>query len=90
MCTNCNNKRRKENTSIKISNKVSKEELMHLVRTTSFLQIGKMYNVSDKTIEKWCKNYLIPFRSIDIKNIKDDDWEKECNLSRDEYNDKYL
>ncbi len=35
----------------------SKEELKNLIETTSYLQIGKKYGVSDNAIRKWVKNY---------------------------------
>lgn len=48
----------------------TKEELFKLILTTSFVKIGKMYGVSDKTISKWCKNYGLPFTRKQIKNIE--------------------
>ena len=44
----------------------SKKELEVLIKTTSFLQIGKMYGVSDNAVRKWCKKYNLPFRKKDI------------------------
>lgn len=38
-------------------NRPSREELKQLIRTTSFLQIGKQFDVSDNTIRKWCKKH---------------------------------
>lgn len=49
---------------------VSKEELLNLITTTSFLQIGKMFSVSDNAIRKWCKKYNLPFKYKDIKLLK--------------------
>jgi len=46
----------------------SKEELLGLIRTKTFLEIGNMYNVSDNAIRKWCKAYDLPHRKKDIKN----------------------
>jgi len=37
----------------------TKEELMKLVDEISMVKIGKMYQVSDVTIKKWCKEYDI-------------------------------
>lgn len=50
-------------------NRPSKEELLYLIRTKTFVQIGEMYNVSDNTVRKWCKSYDLPYRKIDIKKI---------------------
>ena len=69
--------------------KISKKELMQLVREKSFTEIAKIYNVSDKTIIRWCQKYLIPCRREDIIKILDENWEKECNLSEEEYELKY-
>ena len=72
-CKQCENKFRK----IEASNDypVSREELKKLLRTTSFLQIGKLFNVSDNAIRKWCRNLNLPCRSHDIKKMSDEEWE---------------
>lgn len=38
----------------------TKEELLKMIQEKPFTEIGKMYNVSDNTIRKWCKRYDIP------------------------------
>lgn len=37
----------------------TKDELQKLIQEYSFVKIGKMYNVSDNAIRKWCKSYSI-------------------------------
>jgi hypothetical protein len=54
---------------------VSREELKHLIRTTPFTTIGKMFGVSDNAIRKWCKSFNLPSKSGDIKKISNQDWE---------------
>lgn len=44
----------------------SKEKLLELIKTTSFLQIGKIYGVSDNAVRDWCKRYGLPYRKKDI------------------------
>lgn len=39
----------------------SKEELLVLIETMSFVAVGKKFGVSDNSIRKWCKNYKINF-----------------------------
>lgn len=54
----------------KIQRKVQrpdKVELLKLISEHSFVFIGKMFNVSDNTVRKWCKYYNLPFRKKDIK-----------------------
>ena len=63
MCKSCY----LENHSLHIP---KKEELLNLITTTSFLQIGKMYGVSDNAVRKWCKKYNLPFKHKDIKLLK--------------------
>ena len=53
---------------------ISREELKQLIRTTPFTTIGKMYNVSDNAIRKWCNRYNLPCRVKDIKNYTDEQW----------------
>ena len=53
----------------KVNNRPSKEELLELIKTKSFLEIGRMYNVSDNAIRKWCKSYNLPYKKKDIKKM---------------------
>jgi transcriptional regulator with XRE-family HTH domain len=71
-CNNCENKRRKEKA--KNDKPISREELKQLIRTTPFIKIGKMFNVSDNAIRKWCKLYNLPFRVKDIKSYSNEEW----------------
>lgn len=57
MCTECALKERR-----KVKDRPSKEELLELIKTKSFLEIGRMYGVSDSTIRKWCKSYNLLYR----------------------------
>lgn len=52
----------------------SREELKQLIRTTPFTTIGKLYNVTDNSIRKWCDKYGLPRKVSDIKKISDEDW----------------
>lgn len=54
----------------------NRETLKALIRTKSFLSIGKMYNVSDNAIKKWCQNENLPYKKSDIKNFSDEEWLK--------------
>ena len=56
------------------SYKKSVEELKNLIRNTPFTQIGKIYNVSDNAIRKWCDNYNLPHRASEIKSYSDEEW----------------
>jgi hypothetical protein len=38
----------------------SKEELISLINNNSMRAVGKLFNVSDNCIRKWCKKYEIP------------------------------
>lgn len=51
-----------------------REELKHLIRTKSFLEIGTLYQVSDNAIRKWCDTYNLPRKKSEIKNISEQDW----------------
>lgn len=48
------------------ANRPTKQELLGLIQTKSFVQIGKIYGVSDNTIRKWCKYHNLPYRKRDI------------------------
>ena len=51
-----------------------REELKQLIRTKSFLSIGKQYGVSDNAIRKWCDYEGLPRRKEDIKKYTDEEW----------------
>lgn len=63
-CPKCSAKRR-----VKVQDKPSKEELVEMIKKESFVAIGKKYNVSDKAVAKWCKNYGLPFTRKQIKDL---------------------
>lgn len=47
----------------------SKEELEKLILEKPFTEIGKMYGVQDNAVKKWCKNFGLPYRKQDIKEL---------------------
>lgn len=56
----------------KLSRKVERperEELLKLIQTKSFCEIGRMYGVSDNAIRKWCKSEGLPTTKQELKNI---------------------
>lgn len=54
----------------KVLERPSKENFWELVSSKSFLEIGRMYGVSDNAVRKWCKQYNLPFKKKDIKQRK--------------------
>lgn len=86
LCTKCGEKISRQNKSgmcqkcyvesIKNENIPSREELKNLIRNTPFTTIGKTFNVSDRTIIRWCSKYNLPERKKDINSYSDEEWEK--------------
>jgi hypothetical protein len=68
LCLTCAGKKRR-----KVEHP-TRETLKELIQTKTFLDIGKIYGVSDNAVRKWCKNENLPYRSRDIKLIED--WDK--------------
>lgn len=64
---------------VQIANRVcerpDRNTFKELIYTMPFVQIGKMYNVSDKAIAKWCIAYDLPSRKTDIKKYSKEEWE---------------
>ena len=58
----------------RVAERPDRDTLKNLIRTTSFLQIGKKYNVSDNAVRKWCIAYNLPSKVSIIKTISDEDW----------------
>ena len=67
-CVNCANKAQRN------AKRPPRELLKDLVRTKSFIEIGKMYGVTDNSIKKWCVAEGIPSKKKDIKTYSDVDW----------------
>lgn len=67
-CADCANKAQRR------VERPSREVLKKLVRTKSFVEIGKMYSVADNTIRKWCIAEGIPSKKKDIKTYSDEEW----------------
>ena len=53
----------------------TREELKFYIRTLPFTEIGKIFNVSDNAIRKWCDAENLPRRKVDINSYTDEEWE---------------
>ena len=69
-CIQCEHKRQQK------VERPDREEFKKLIRTKSFLEIGRIYGVSDNAIRKWCDSYKLPRRVKEIKQISEEDWKK--------------
>lgn len=69
-CTACEHIRQR-----KVLNRPTRKELKQMIRKQSFVSIGKLYNVTDNTIRKWCIAENLPSKKTDIKQYNDKDWE---------------
>lgn len=65
MCINCRKIYRVQNSKCP-----SKDELSKYIGEIPFVQIGKIYGVSDNAVRKWCKKYGLSFKKNEIKTIK--------------------
>lgn len=68
-CKECNNLHRRQAVP------VERDELKQLIRKLPFVQIAKMYNVTDNAIKKWCIKYGLPSKRKQINKISDEDWD---------------
>jgi hypothetical protein len=71
-CTLCENIHIRKTNIEKLP--LTRDELKILIKTTSFVKIGRMFNVSDNAIRKWCKKLDLPFKTSDIKKYSEDEW----------------
>lgn len=78
LCINCFHEKQR-----KVKERPSAEELTQILYENkgNFSLVGKMFNVSDNTIRKWCKSYNIPFHSSDYKETKEKIKEKSLPIS---------
>lgn len=67
-CIECNNliKRTVE--------RPTREQLKSLIRTVSFVQLGKDFGVSNTAVTKWCISYQLPSKKKDINSYSEEDW----------------
>ena len=68
-CSECNNNFRKK------EQKISREELKDLIRNFPFTQIGKMFNISDNCVRKWCIKNNLPSTKKEINSYSNEEWE---------------
>ena len=68
-CRECYNKEKQKMI-------ITRQELKNLIRHTSFVEIGRRFNVSDNAIKKRCIAYGLPSKKKDIKQYTDEEWEK--------------
>jgi len=59
-----------------VNNKPSREELKNLIREKSFVEIGKIYGVTDNAIRKWCDKENLPRTKKVIESYTDEQWIK--------------
>lgn len=53
---------------------VNRDTLKDLIRNKSFTEIGKIYQVSDNAIRKWCDKLNLPRTKREIKTYSDKEW----------------
>lgn len=76
-CIECSKIYQRQQTfekSLLALNNITREELKDLIRNKPFKEIGRMFNVTDNSVRKWCKRYNLPTRKMDINAISDEDW----------------
>lgn len=73
-CRSCEQKHRAVLEIAKRHERISREQLKNLVRTTSFVRLGQQFNVDCNTVKEWCKAYNIPHKKSDIKQYTDEEW----------------
>ena len=67
-CKHCSPKyHNNSNAKVTKENRPNKEELLELIKTKSFCEIGRIYEVSDNTIRKWCKKEGLPSTKKELK-----------------------
>lgn len=86
LCPNCGRRISKTSTYCqkcaplfkkkKHSNKPTKDELLKLIFTIPFTQLGKKYNVTDNCIRKWCRSYNIPSTKKEMSDYINDKEQK--------------
>lgn len=71
-CKECSDKNQ---ANYGINQEITREQLKNMIRTKSFLQIGKELGISDNGVRKWCDKFGLPRRKQDINRFSDKQWE---------------
>lgn len=53
--------------SRRVVERPSAHDLLALIQSHSFVELGRMFGVSDNAVRKWCKTYELPYRRRDIQ-----------------------
>lgn len=53
----------------------TREELKKLIRDFPFTKIGKIYNVTDNAVRRWCEHYKLPKTKREINSYSDEEWD---------------
>lgn len=61
-------------SSRKVLERPSSEDLLSLLLSNTFVEVGQMYGVSDNTIRGWCREYGIPSTRKGLK-----EYQRICN-----------
>lgn len=69
LCLDCYNQYKAD-----LAHRPNREKLKDEIRNYSFLKIGRMYDVSDNAVRKWCDYYNLPRHSKEIHSYSDEDW----------------
>ena len=67
-CVSCFNKLKR------VIERPTREELKKMLRTKTFVQIGKDYGVSDNAVRKWCDKERLPRKMSEIKKFSEEEW----------------
>lgn len=68
-CVDCAHKAQR-----KVSERPERDLLKQLIRTKTFMDIGRSYGVRDNTIRKWCKAYGLPTTKKEINQMTNKQW----------------
>lgn len=58
-----------------VKNRPERADLKNMIRTMPFTQIGRIYNVSDNAVRKWCLADRLPTTKKDINAYSNEEWE---------------
>lgn len=69
ICLECRNKEQM------LVERPTRTELKKLIREKPLTEIGRMFNVSDNAIRKWCDKYNLPRNKNEINRYTEEEWQ---------------
>lgn len=68
-CVKCYNLKKR-----KVEERPDRDALKDAIRNNPFLRVGKLFDVTDNAVRRWCDYYNLPRTKTEINSYSDEEW----------------